>query len=104
MSPSAVVVLAGGVGAARFLQGVVSALPDRALTIIGNVGDDLDVGGLHACRHIHGQDDCFFKAWERNDGGGPGGCDHQRCDAGKQDDGRNMASVVRLPQCLPDHR
>jgi LPPG:FO 2-phospho-L-lactate transferase len=42
-----VVVLAGGVGAARFLQGVVSALPDRALTIIGNVGDDLDVGGLH---------------------------------------------------------
>jgi LPPG:FO 2-phospho-L-lactate transferase len=43
----AIVVLAGGVGAARFLQGVVSALPNRALTIIGNVGDDLEVAGLH---------------------------------------------------------
>ncbi len=43
----AIVVLVGGVGAARFLQGVVSALPRRALTIIGNVGDDLEVAGLH---------------------------------------------------------
>ncbi len=42
-----VVVLAGGVGAARFLQGVVAALPRRVLTIIGNVGDDLEVAGLH---------------------------------------------------------
>ena len=49
MSGPAVVVLAGGVGAARFLEGVVSALPSRALTIIGNVGDDLEVAGLHVC-------------------------------------------------------
>ncbi|HEY8755306.1 MAG TPA: 2-phospho-L-lactate transferase [Candidatus Dormibacteraeota bacterium] len=42
-----VVVLAGGVGAARFLRGVVAALPERELTIIGNVGDDLEVAGLH---------------------------------------------------------
>lgn len=41
------VVLAGGVGAARFLQGVVGALPSRDLTIVGNVGDDLEVAGLH---------------------------------------------------------
>jgi LPPG:FO 2-phospho-L-lactate transferase len=47
VSVPAVVVLAGGVGAARFLQGVVSALPARALTIVGNVGDDLEVAGLH---------------------------------------------------------
>ena len=47
MSAPQIVVLAGGVGAARFLQGVVSALPVRALTIVGNVGDDLDVAGLH---------------------------------------------------------
>jgi LPPG:FO 2-phospho-L-lactate transferase len=47
VSVPAVVVLAGGVGAARFLQGVVSALPSRELTIIGNVGDDLEVAGLH---------------------------------------------------------
>ncbi len=47
MSGPAVVVLAGGVGAARFLEGVVSVLPSRALTIIGNVGDDVEVAGLH---------------------------------------------------------
>lgn len=47
VSAPAVVVLAGGVGAARFLQGVVAALPARALTIVGNVGDDLEVAGLH---------------------------------------------------------
>jgi LPPG:FO 2-phospho-L-lactate transferase len=46
VSAPAVVVLAGGVGAARFLQGVVSALPARALTIVGNVGDDLEMAGL----------------------------------------------------------
>jgi LPPG:FO 2-phospho-L-lactate transferase len=42
-----IVVLAGGVGAARFLQGVTAAMPARHLTIIGNVGDDTEVGGLH---------------------------------------------------------
>ncbi|HWF58007.1 MAG TPA: 2-phospho-L-lactate transferase [Candidatus Dormibacteraeota bacterium] len=42
-----VVVLAGGVGAARFLEGVISALPQRELTIVGNVGDDVEVAGLH---------------------------------------------------------
>jgi LPPG:FO 2-phospho-L-lactate transferase len=42
-----IVVLAGGVGAARFLQGVVAALPVRDLTIIGNVGDDTEIAGLH---------------------------------------------------------
>ncbi len=47
MAVPAVVVLAGGVGAARFLQGVVAALPARDLTIVGNVGDDLEVSGLH---------------------------------------------------------
>jgi LPPG:FO 2-phospho-L-lactate transferase len=42
-----IVVLAGGVGAARFLQGVVAALPVRDLTIIGNVGDDTEIAGLY---------------------------------------------------------
>ena len=42
-----IVVLAGGVGAARFLQGVTACLPVRDLTIIGNVGDDTDIVGLH---------------------------------------------------------
>jgi LPPG:FO 2-phospho-L-lactate transferase len=42
-----IVVLAGGVGAARFLQGVSAAMPVRDLTIVGNVGDDTEVAGLH---------------------------------------------------------
>ncbi len=39
--------LAGGVGAARFLQGLVKLLPDDMLTVIVNTGDDIDFYGLH---------------------------------------------------------
>ncbi|MBV8479572.1 MAG: 2-phospho-L-lactate transferase [Actinobacteria bacterium] len=40
-----VVVLSGGVGGARFCQGVVDAVDD--VTVVGNVGDDVEVLGLH---------------------------------------------------------
>ncbi len=36
-----VVALAGGVGAARFLEGLVQEMPPEKLTIIGNTGDDM---------------------------------------------------------------
>lgn len=39
--------LAGGVGAARFLQGLVKLLPEDTLTVIVNTGDDIDFYGLH---------------------------------------------------------
>jgi LPPG:FO 2-phospho-L-lactate transferase len=42
-----VVALAGGVGAARFLRGVVRAIPPERLTIIGNTGDDREFYGVH---------------------------------------------------------
>jgi LPPG:FO 2-phospho-L-lactate transferase len=42
-----VTALAGGVGAARFLRGLHSLLEPRALTIIGNTGDDDTFFGLH---------------------------------------------------------
>ena len=42
-----VVVLSGGVGGARFARGVVDVLDPRDVTVIGNVGDDLDVLGMH---------------------------------------------------------
>jgi len=42
-----VVLLSGGVGGARFASGVVDAAGAEALTIIGNVGDDVEVLGLH---------------------------------------------------------
>jgi LPPG:FO 2-phospho-L-lactate transferase len=42
-----IVVLAGGVGAARFLQGLVQVVPQERLTVIVNTGDDRDFYGLH---------------------------------------------------------
>jgi LPPG:FO 2-phospho-L-lactate transferase len=42
-----VVVLSGGVGGARFVRGVVEAVDPRAVTVVGNVGDDLEVLGMH---------------------------------------------------------
>ncbi len=42
-----IVVLAGGVGAARFLQGLVQVVPQNQITVIGNTGDDRDFYGLH---------------------------------------------------------
>ncbi len=40
-------VLAGGVGAARFLAGLVEAAPEAELIVVGNTGDDFEVHGLH---------------------------------------------------------
>lgn len=41
-----IVALAGGVGAAKFLQGLVQLIPPRTLTIISNTGDDIQLFGL----------------------------------------------------------
>jgi LPPG:FO 2-phospho-L-lactate transferase len=42
-----VTVLSGGVGGARFVQGLLDAIDPAGVTVIGNVGDDLEVFGLH---------------------------------------------------------
>ena len=42
-----ITVLAGGVGAARFLRGLKAAAPDADITVIGNTGDDITLFGLH---------------------------------------------------------
>ncbi len=39
--------LAGGVGAARFLTGLVNSIGEEKLTIIVNTGDDIEMHGLH---------------------------------------------------------
>ena len=41
-----VTVLAGGVGGARFTRGLLGCLPAGDVTIVGNVGDDLEHWGL----------------------------------------------------------
>ena len=38
-----ITVLAGGIGAGRFLQGLVQLVPQRDVTVISNVGDDLEL-------------------------------------------------------------
>jgi LPPG:FO 2-phospho-L-lactate transferase len=42
-----VVVLAGGVGAARLLRGIVEVTDPAEVTVVANVGDDLVLHGLH---------------------------------------------------------
>jgi LPPG:FO 2-phospho-L-lactate transferase len=42
-----ITVLAGGVGAARFLRGLRAAAPDAEVTVVGNTGDDFTPFGLH---------------------------------------------------------
>ena len=44
-----IVVLAGGIGGARFLRGLRSAAPDAEITVIGNTGDDISLFGLRVC-------------------------------------------------------
>jgi LPPG:FO 2-phospho-L-lactate transferase len=44
-----ITVLAGGVGAARFLRGLKIAAPDADITVIGNTGDDITLFGLRIC-------------------------------------------------------
>jgi LPPG:FO 2-phospho-L-lactate transferase len=43
-----IVVLAGGVGAARFLRGLLAAT-DEPVTVVGNTGDDITLHGLRVC-------------------------------------------------------
>ncbi|SFC11585.1 2-phospho-L-lactate transferase [Streptomyces aidingensis] len=44
-----IVVLAGGIGGARFLRGLRPAAPDAEITVIGNTGDDIHLFGLKIC-------------------------------------------------------
>lgn len=42
-----IVLLSGGVGGARFARGLRDALEPGELTVVGNVGDDVEILGLH---------------------------------------------------------
>jgi LPPG:FO 2-phospho-L-lactate transferase len=42
-----ITVLAGGVGAARFLRGLIDVVDPASITVIGNTGDDDEFLGLH---------------------------------------------------------
>ena len=44
-----ITVLAGGVGAARFLQGLTKVVPENEIAVIVNSGDDIELHGLSIC-------------------------------------------------------
>ena len=44
-----ITVLAGGVGAARYLRGLKQAAPEAEITVVGNTGDDITLFGLRVC-------------------------------------------------------
>jgi LPPG:FO 2-phospho-L-lactate transferase len=44
-----IVVLAGGIGGARFLRGLKAAAPGSDITVIGNTADDIHLFGLKIC-------------------------------------------------------
>lgn len=52
-----IAVLVGGVGGARFLQGVRELLPDADVSAIVNVGDDVWMHGLRICPDL---DTCMY--------------------------------------------
>lgn len=47
MMKNKIVVLSGGVGGARFLEGLVQLVPQKDIVVIGNTGDDEEFYGLH---------------------------------------------------------
>jgi len=49
MEAMRITVLAGGIGAARFLRGLRAAAPDATITVIGNTADDITLFGLRVC-------------------------------------------------------
>ncbi|TDU06307.1 LPPG:FO 2-phospho-L-lactate transferase [Streptomyces sp. 846.5] len=44
-----IVVLAGGIGGARFLRGLKRAVDGGEITVVGNTGDDIHLFGLKVC-------------------------------------------------------
>ena len=47
MNDKKIVVLSGGVGAAKLLRGLVTVVLPESVTAIVNTGDDLSLHGLH---------------------------------------------------------
>ena len=49
MSENYYVLLAGGIGAAKFIEGLAQVIKPELLKIIVNTGDDIELFGLHIC-------------------------------------------------------
>ena len=65
-----VVALAGGVGAGKFLRGLVRAVPPAEVTAVVNTGDDLDIHGLRVCPDLDSVTYWLGDAFDRDRGWG----------------------------------
>ena len=65
-----VVALAGGVGAGKFLRGLVRAVSEADVTAVVNTGDDLDVHGLRVCPDLDSVTYWLGDAFDRERGWG----------------------------------
>jgi LPPG:FO 2-phospho-L-lactate transferase len=67
-----VVALAGGVGAGKFLRGLVRAVPPDDVTVVVNTGDDIDLHGLRVCPDLDSVTYWLADAADRERGWGRG--------------------------------
>ena len=65
-----IVALAGGVGAGKFLRGLVRAVPAVDVTAVVNTGDDIDVHGLRVCPDLDSVTYWLGDAFDRERGWG----------------------------------
>ena len=65
-----VVALAGGVGAGKFLRGLVRAISPADVTAVVNTGDDLDVHDLRVCPDLDSVTYWLGDAFDRERGWG----------------------------------
>jgi LPPG:FO 2-phospho-L-lactate transferase len=65
-----VVALAGGIGAGKFLRGLVRAVPPQDLTVVVNTGDDVQMHGLHVSPDLDSVTYWLGDAFDRERGWG----------------------------------
>jgi LPPG:FO 2-phospho-L-lactate transferase len=65
-----VTALAGGIGAGKFLRGLVRAVPPEDVTVIVNTGDDITLHGLHVSPDIDSVTYWLGDAFDRERGWG----------------------------------
>jgi LPPG:FO 2-phospho-L-lactate transferase len=68
-----VAALAGGIGAGKFLRGLVRAVPPEDVTVIVNTGDDLVLNGLHVSPDLDSVTYWLAGVSDRERGWGRGG-------------------------------
>jgi LPPG:FO 2-phospho-L-lactate transferase len=65
-----IVALAGGVGAGKFLRGLVRAVPASSVTAVVNTGDDVTIHGLRVCPDLDSVTYWLGDAFDRGRGWG----------------------------------